>query len=127
MMADIAQPSSAKPWPRKKPRNCHAKIFDELPIPCGECKLKYAGVYGRMAWDDVSPAITGGCLNPSKGRFRHPAKNRAITLREAALLQTFPADYFFSAQRGKCPAAQMIGNTLPPEFIRRHAAGVRRY
>jgi DNA (cytosine-5)-methyltransferase 1 len=80
-----------------------------------------------MAWDDVSPTITGGCFNPSKGRFLHPTKNRAITLREAALLQTFPASYFFSVERGKCPAAQMIGNALPPEFIRRHAQKIKNH
>jgi len=94
-----------------------------------KCHKKCNGfkdVYGRMAWNDVSPTITGGCFNPSKGRFLHPTKNRAITLREAALLQTFPADYFFSIGRGKCPAAQMIGNALPPEFIRRHALIIRR-
>ncbi len=78
-------------------------------------------VYGRMAWDEVSPTITGGCCNPSKGRFLHPTKNRTITLREAALLQSFPPGYHFSLKRGKFPAAQMIGNALPPEFIRRHA------
>jgi len=86
----------------------------------------FKDVYGRMSWDDVSPTITGGCFNPSKGRFLHPTKNRAITLREAALLQTFPATYFFSVKRGKSPAAQMIGNALPPEFIRRHALEIRR-
>lgn len=78
-----------------------------------------------MAWDAVSPTITGGCCNPSKGRFLHPVKNRTITLREAALLQTFPQNYFFSLERGKFPAAQMIGNALPPEFIRRHALSIR--
>ena len=81
----------------------------------------FKDVYGRMAWDDVSPTITGGCFNPSKGRFLHPTKNRAITMREAALLQSFPADYYFPTSRGKTPVAQMIGNALPPEFIRRHA------
>lgn len=78
-----------------------------------ECHRKCDGfkdVYGRMAWDKVSPTITGGCCNPSKGRFLHPTKNRTITLREAALLQTFPPNYFFSLKRGKFPAAQMIGN-----------------
>jgi DNA (cytosine-5)-methyltransferase 1 len=98
---------------RKRQLACHKK--------CNGFK----DVYGRMAWDDVSPTITGGCFNPSKGRFLHPTKNRAITLREAALLQTFPPKYFFSTKRGKCPAAQMIGNALPPEFIRRHAIAVR--
>jgi DNA (cytosine-5)-methyltransferase 1 len=89
--------------------NCHKKCDG------------FRDVYGRMKWDDVSPTITGGCCNPSKGRFLHPSKNRTITLREASLLQSFPPDYFFSIERGKFPAAQMIGNALPPEFIRRHA------
>ena len=95
-----------------------------------DCHRKCDGfkdVYGRMAWDAVAPTITGGCCNPSKGRFLHPAKNRTITLREAALLQTFPPNYFFSLERGKFPAAQMIGNALPPEFIRRHAREVIKF
>ncbi len=78
-------------------------------------------VYGRMSWASVAPTITGGCHNPSKGRFIHPEEDRAITLREAALLQSFPIDYKFSLRRGKESAALMIGNALPPELIRRHA------
>lgn len=81
----------------------------------------FKDVYGRMRWNDVSPTITGGCFNPSKGRFLHPTENRAITLREAALLQTFPRHYVFSLDRGKAGVGLMIGNALPPEFIRRHA------
>lgn len=84
-------------------------------------------IYGRLAWDQVSPTITGGCTNPSKGRFLHPMQDRALTLREAALLQGFPRTYFFSLRRGKGPAAALIGNALPPEMIRRHALRVRRY
>jgi DNA (cytosine-5)-methyltransferase 1 len=83
-------------------------------------------VYGRMAWDKAAPTITGGCINPSKGRFLHPRANRPITLREAALLQTFPRSYRFSLERGRYPAAVLIGNALPPEFIRRHAAALRK-
>ncbi|BAV32583.1 cytosine methyltransferase [Sulfuricaulis limicola] len=94
-----------------------------------ECHRKcdgFSDVYGRMKWNDVAPTITGGCCNPSKGRFLHPTRNRSITLREAALLQSFPPDYYFSLERGKYPAAQMIGNALPPEFIRRHATQIAR-
>lgn len=94
-----------------------------------DCHLRCNGfkdVYGRMAWDSVSPTITGGCCNPSRGRFLHPTKHRSITLREAALLQSFPPNYIFSLRRGKLPIAQMIGNALPPEFIRRHAKEVIR-
>jgi DNA (cytosine-5)-methyltransferase 1 len=95
-----------------------------------ECHRRLPGgfrdVYGRMTWDDVAPTITGGCTNPSKGRFLHPIHNRAITMREAALLQTFPPDYQFSLRRGKGAVSVMIGNALPPEFIRRHAISITR-
>jgi|SRR5690625_5102309 len=82
----------------------------------------YKDVYGRMSWDDVAPTITGGCHNPSKGRFIHPSLDRAITLREAALLQTFPKKYKFSTSKGKDAIALMIGNALPPVFIKNQAA-----
>ena len=81
----------------------------------------YRDVYGRMFWDKPSPTITGGCHQPSKGRFIHPEQNREITLREAALLQTFPKSYKFSLAKGKDSVALMIGNALPPEFIKRQA------
>jgi len=59
---------------------------EELRLRChGDCD-GFRDVYGRMAWDDLSPTITGGCINASKGRFIHPEQDRAITLLEAALL-----------------------------------------
>jgi DNA (cytosine-5)-methyltransferase 1 len=88
------------------------------------CHRDYKGfndVFGRMAWDDVSPTITSGCSNPSKGRFLHPTEDRAITLREASILQGFPPTYQFDAKLGKETLALMIGNALPPPFIRRQA------
>lgn len=85
----------------------------------------FSDVYGRMRWDAVAPTITSGCLNPSKGRFLHPSQNRAITAREAALLQSFPATYRFATDRGVYIIAEVIGNALPPEFIRRQAQQVR--
>lgn len=93
-----------------------------------QCHLKspksYTDVYGRMTWDKVAPTLTGGCNNPSKGRFLHPEKNRSITLREAALLQTFPIDYKFSTAGGKESIALMIGNALPPEFIKSQSLSI---
>lgn len=89
-----------------------------------QCHKKIQGfhdVYGRMAWDDVAPTITSGCHNPSKGRFLHPSYNRTITLREAALLQGFPMSYCFDVSHGKESIALMIGNALPPPFIKAHA------
>lgn len=76
---------------------------------------------GSAAWDDVSPTITSGCSNPSKGRFLHPEEDRAITLREASILQGFPPTYKFDAKLGKETLALMIGNALPPPFIRQQA------
>lgn len=95
-----------------------------------DCHKKCDGfkdVYGRMAWDDVSPTLTTGCFNPSKGRFLHPEENRNITMREAALLQSFPISYKLPADLGKSALAKQIGNALPPEFVRRHAAAVLKY
>lgn len=90
----------------------------ELQCACHVKRDGYFDVYGRMAWDSVAPTITGGCSNPSKGRFLHPEEDRAITLREAALLQTFPSNYQFCLERGKEHVARQIGNAFPPELIR---------
>ncbi len=108
---------------RKIPKNGGSRghLGKRAQLKCHRNFSGFGDVYGRMRWDDVSPTITGGCVNPSKGRFLHPVQNRCITIREAALLQSFPPDYFFSLSRGKYPAAQLVGNALPPEFIRRHA------
>ncbi|MQX51683.1 DNA (cytosine-5-)-methyltransferase [Alcanivorax sp. PA15-N-34] len=91
-------------------------LSEDLRLKCHERNDGYYDVYGRMKWDDVSPTITGGCINPSKGRFLHPEEDRAITLREAALLQSFPISYKFSLRKGKYAAAEMIGNAFPPKF-----------
>lgn len=90
-----------------------------------ECHKKdgigFHDVYGRLAWDKVSATITGGCLNPSKGRFLHPEQNRCISAREAALLQTFPEEYLFPIDIPRVSIALMIGNALPPAFCRQQA------
>ncbi|MCA1548818.1 DNA cytosine methyltransferase [Bradyrhizobium sp. BRP19] len=67
-----------------------------------------------MSWDAPSPTITGGCFNPSKGRFLHPTQDRAITLREAAILQSFPRRYRFPTKASKESVALMIGNAGVP-------------
>lgn len=114
---------------RKIPRDggSRRELGSEYQLPCHIASGGFHDVYGRMAWDDVAPTITGGCVSPSKGRFLHPSQNRSITLREAALLQTFPRHYRFSMKHGKYRVAEMIGNALPPEFIRRHAQMVFRH
>lgn len=90
-------------------------------LPCHKEFNGFKDIYGRMAWAEVAPTITTGCFNPSKGRFLHPTNHRAITLREAALLQSFPISYVFLLDNGRIATAEMIGNALPPEFVRRHA------
>jgi len=82
-------------------------------------------VYGRLRWDDVSSTITGGCLNPSKGRFLHPEEDRCISAREAACLQTFPFNYQFPTDISRSALALMIGNALPPDFSRIQAETIR--
>ena len=96
-----------------------------------ECHKKagigFKDVYGRLRWDTVSSTITGGCLNPSKGRFLHPQEDRTITAREAAMLQTFPKDYKFPTDIPRSALALMIGNALPPEFCKRQTQCVREH
>ena len=75
----------------------------------------FTNVYGRMEWREPSPTITGGCTTFSKGRFGHPVKNRTISVREAALLQTFPRDYVFDIPYME-HVCNVIGNALPCDF-----------
>lgn len=104
---------------RKIPKNGGGRrdLPREYVLKCHKDeKIGFNDVYGRLRWDDVSSTITGGCLNPSKGRFLHPEEDRCITAREAALLQTFPRNYKFPVHIPKAAIAQMIGNALPPAF-----------
>lgn len=98
-----------------------AALPGRLKLECHKNSDGFKDVYGRMAWDEPAPTITTGCFNPSKGRFLHPEADRAITMREAALLQSFSKSYKFPAALGKVKVAKMIGNALPPCFIKRHA------
>lgn len=76
----------------------------------------FTNVYGRMAWDRVSPTITGGCTTPAKGRFGHPDRRRTtISVREAAILQSFPETYRFATDQMDA-VCEMIGNAVPPKF-----------
>lgn len=83
-----------------------------------KCHEKYSGhmdVYGIMDPDKPAPTMTGGCLSYSKGRFGHPYEDRAISVREAARLQTFPDDYVFGESLTK--AALEIGNAVPIRLV----------
>ncbi|HXJ39749.1 MAG TPA: DNA cytosine methyltransferase [Bryobacteraceae bacterium] len=108
------------------PRNGGSRTdVPEFELACHkDKKVGFRDVYGRLRWDDFSSTITGGCLNPSKGRFLHPEEDRAITAREAALLQTFPRNYKFPSTLSKTSIALMIGNALPPKFSQIQSANI---
>jgi len=98
---------------------------EEYQLDCHKRCNGFKDVYGRMAWNEVAPTITSGCFNPSKGRFLHPEEDRAITMREAALLQGFPRSYKFPVTNNKSAVALLIGNALPPPFIAAHGKSIK--
>lgn len=98
----------------------------ELQLECHKRHSGFCDVYGRMKWDEPSPTITTGCINVTKGRFIHPEQDRAISVREAAMLQTFPRDFGFCGTSWQI--ARQIGEAVPVEFARQiadHIVGLR--
>jgi DNA (cytosine-5)-methyltransferase 1 len=87
-------------WPKEMELRCHAGKNRE-----------YTDVYGRLWWDRQAPTLTGRCYSISNGRYGHPEQDRAISLREAASLQTFPDSYLFFGFRSHI--AQHVGNAVP--------------
>lgn len=92
---------SRKDWPKNLWLKCHNKDGSG-----------HSDVYGRMSWGKPSPTLTCKCNSISNGRFGHPSQNRAISLREAAALQTFPDDFIFYDT--PTSIARHIGNAVPP-------------
>ncbi|MDB6123900.1 MAG: (cytosine-5-)-methyltransferase [Pedosphaera sp.] len=93
-------------WPSNLVAKCHKE----------ESGQTYPSVYGRMEWDKPSPTITTQFYGFGNGRFGHPEQDRAISLREGALLQSFPKDYKFVKPDAKYPfktIGRMIGNAVP--------------
>lgn len=76
----------------------------------------YSGVYARMEWDRPSPTITTQFYGFGNGRFGHPEQDRALSLREGAILQSFPKKYSFVEPGSHCSfksIGRMIGNAVP--------------
>ena len=94
-----------KDWPEKLLPDCYKK----------QSGSTYLSVYGRMCWDDVSPTITTQFLRYGTGRYGHPTQDRAISLREGAIIQSFPEDYKFtqSVKFSMTKIAKQIGNAVP--------------
>ena len=93
-------------WPPELRADCHLRSTGET----------YPSVYGRMEWDAPAPTITTQCFGYGNGRFGHPEQNRAISLREAAMLQTLPQTYQLVApgERPKFSVlGRLIGNAVP--------------
>ncbi|MCR4811165.1 MAG: DNA cytosine methyltransferase [Bacteroidales bacterium] len=94
---------------------------EELLLECHKRKegRTYGSVYGRMEWDKPAPTMTTQCTGLGNGRFGHPEQDRAISVREAALLQTFPLSYRFFPNEGSVSiikASRYIGNAVPPKL-----------
>ena len=93
-------------WPKELIASCHQSQSGKT----------YSGVYGRMEWDKPGPTMTTQCYGFGNGRFGHPEQDRAISLREAAILQGFPRNYKFippDQPLYKGPLGRMIGNAVP--------------
>lgn len=78
--------------------------------------IGHRNVYGRMPWDDVAPTITARFDSFTRGMFGHPEQDRSISLREGALLQTFPMDFTFCGN--KVEVARQIGNAVPVKMAK---------
>lgn len=100
-------------WPKELVSACHAR----------ETGSTYPSVYGRMEWDKPAPTMTTQCYGFGNGRFGHPEQDRAISLREAAMIQSFPQNYAFVPDGTPInfnTLGRMIGNAVPVllgEFI----------
>lgn len=91
---------------------------ETLQLECHKKKTgrTYTAVYGRMDWDEPSPTITTQFYSYGTGRFGHPSQNRALTIREAAILQTFPETFQFYKNEGDISFQKIsayIGNAVP--------------
>ena len=105
---------------------------EELVLECHKADTgkSYPSVYGRMSWDLPGPTITTQCNGLGNGRFGHPEQDRALSLREAALLQTFPMYYRFHERDSPLPTktlARHIGNAVPVRLGRIIARSIRRH
>jgi DNA (cytosine-5)-methyltransferase 1 len=102
------------------PRNGGSRMAyaenDKLAPKCHKNDTtNFKDTYGRMWWDKPSPTITTKFFSISNGRFAHPEEDRAISLREGAVLQSFPKNYIFKTTSIH-NTAKMIGNAVPPKY-----------
>lgn len=107
-------------WPEHLKLDCHKKDSGKT----------YKNVYGRMKWEEPAPTMTTLCTGLGNGRFGHPVQNRAISLREAALIQTFPK--YYKIVDPKKPFSfsnygRHIGNAVPVKLGRVIAKSIKKH
>lgn len=93
-------------WPEDLVLKCHSNGHSG-----------HTDVYGRLRIDQPASALTTRCISLSNGRFGHPTQNRAISVREAACLQTFPRNFVFHGNLNSM--ARQVGNAVPPLLAQR--------
>ena len=105
-------------WPVRLQLTCHSTGHDG-----------HTDVYGRLVWDHPASCLTTRCISLSNGRFGHPVQHRALTVREAACLQTFPRSFRFEGTLQS--TARQVGNAVPVKLseafglaFAEHVAGV---
>lgn len=96
-----------------------------LWLSCHKDHVGHSDVYGRLSWDLPASGLTTRCISYSNGRFGHPEQNRAISVREAACLQTFPRDYKFAGSLTS--RARQIGNAVPPMMAKAIGTCIREH
>jgi len=111
---------SWKEWPKELVLKCHKKKTGK----------SYRNVYGRMDWNKPASTITTLCCGLGNGRFGHPEQDRAISLREAALLQSFPKYYKFVKPRQQPTFNKLskhIGNAVPVKLGKVIAKSIKKH
>lgn len=102
---------SWKDWPERLVLKCHQR----------KSGRSFGSIYGRMRWDQPAPTMTTLCTGIGNGRFGHPEQHRSISLREAALFQSFPRSYEFwptEKRLNRSAVSRMIGNAVPPKLAK---------
>ena len=106
-----------------KPGSTRTRWPADLVLNCHEDHSGHTDVYGRMAKDQPSAALTTRCISLSNGRFGHPTQHRAISVREAACLQTFPMNFEFFG--GMVSMSRQVGNAVPVTMARVFGEAIR--
>lgn len=114
-------PINLKRIKASKPNGTWLDWREDLQLACHKKATgnTYKSVYGRMSWNEPSTTITTQFYNYGTGRFGHPVQNRALTIREAAILQTFPIDYKFYKDEKDISIKRLgvhVGNAVPVDL-----------